>query len=131
MLTHVKVVGVLMIALSAFGVLGAVALMMLFGVAFGSVGVSGDPDAAVALPIIGLVGSGLVIFLLALSLPGLITGVGLLKFKPWARIVGIVLCGLNLINVPLGTLLGIYGLWVLLNRETEQLFERSVSPVNT
>lgn len=122
MVTHVKVVAVLFIALSALGVLAAMALMLVFGVAAGSVGVSGDPDAALALPIIGAVGTGLVIFLLVLSLPGLITGWGLLKFKSWARIVGIVLCALNLINIPIGTAFGAYGLWVLLNEETERLF---------
>ena len=122
MLTHVKVLAVLYIALSALGVLAALLLMMVFGVAAGSVGVSGDPDAAVAIPIIGFVGTGLVIFLLAISLPGIIVGFGLLKLKPWARIAGIVLCAINLINFPLGTVLGIYGLWVLLSGETERLF---------
>jgi hypothetical protein len=48
--------------------------------------------------------------------------VGLLKFQPWARVLTIVLCAINLLNVPFGTALGIYGLWVLLNSETEQLF---------
>lgn len=123
MLTHVKVLAVLFLALSAFGVLTALLLMVAVGGAAGIVGASGDPDAtAVALPIIGIAGTGLVIFLLALSLPGLITGWGLLKLKPWARIVGIVLCALNLINIPFGTVLGAYGLWVLLNGETERLF---------
>lgn len=122
MLTHVKVLAVLYIVLGALGVLGALLLMMVFGVAAGSVGVSGDPDAAVALPIIGFVGTGLFIFLLAISLPGVIVGFGLLKLKPWARIGGIVLCAINLINVPVGTILGIYGLVILLNKETERLF---------
>jgi len=31
----------------------------------------------------------------------------------------IVLSALNLINIPIWTLLGIYGLWVLLSKETE------------
>lgn len=122
MLTHVKVLAVLYIVLGALGVLSALLLMMVFGVAAGSVGVSGNPDAAVALPIIGFVGTGLVIFLLAISLPGVIVGFGLLKLKPWARIGGIVLCAINLINIPIGTILGAYGLWVLLNGETERLF---------
>lgn len=122
MLTHVKVLAVLYIVLGALGVLSALLLMMVFGVAAGSVGVSGDPDAAVALPIIGFVGTGLFIFLLAISLPGVIVGFGLLQLKSWARIGGIVLCAINLINIPIGTILGAYGLWVLLNGETERLF---------
>ena len=122
MTTHVKVLGVLYIVLSGLGVCAALFLGLLFGTAGGVVAANADADAAVALPFIGLAGTALVIFLLAISLPGLITGIGLLKFKPWARIVGIVLAAINLINIPLGTILGAYGLWVLLNKETEQLF---------
>jgi hypothetical protein len=122
MLTHVKVLAIIFIALSALAVLGALGLMLVFGVAAGSVGMSGDPDAAVALPIIGLTGMGLVIFMLVVAVPGLVTGWGLLKLRPWARIVGIILCAINLINIPIGTILGAYGLWVLLNTETERLF---------
>jgi hypothetical protein len=123
MLTHVKVLGILLIVLSAFGVLAALLLMLIFGGAVGVVGAAADsPDAAIAIPIIGAVGIGLVIFLLALSLPGLIAGFGLLSLKPWARTLGIVVSALNLIHIPVGTILGAYGLWVLLSKETEQLF---------
>jgi hypothetical protein len=121
--THVKVLGVLYIALSALGVASALFLALAVGTASSIVGISADPqDAAVALPIIGVAGTALVVFLLAVSLPGLVTGIGLLKLQPWARIVGIVLSAINLINIPFGTVLGIYGLWVLLNKETEQMF---------
>jgi hypothetical protein len=127
--THVKVLGVLFIAVSALFLLGAVFLALAMGSAAGIVGAAADPDdAALAIPIIGIAGTGLVTFLLAFSLPGLITGFGLVTFKPWARIVGIVLCALELINIPLGTILGIYGLWVLLNKDTEPLFTQS-SPI--
>lgn len=123
MLTHVKVLGILLIVLSAFGVLAALLLMLVFGGAAGVVGAAADsPDAAIAIPIIGAVGIGLVILLLALSLPGLIAGFGLLSLKPWARTLGIVVSALNLIHIPVGTILGAYGLWVLLSKETEQLF---------
>ena len=121
--THVKVVGVLFIVLSAFGVLAALGVMALFGFSAGVVGMAAEGgDAAVAIPFIGLTGTFVTIFLLALSLPGLITGFGLLAFKPWARILGIVLSALNLINVPFGTILGVYGLVILLHKDTERLF---------
>jgi hypothetical protein len=29
---------------------------------------------------------------------------------------------MNLLSIPIGTALGVYGLWVLLNKETEPLF---------
>lgn len=124
--THVKVLGVLYIAFSAFGVMAAVFLMMALGVAGGIVGTAADPsDAAIALPIIKLGGTALVGYLLIVSLPGLAAGVGLLKYRGWARILGIVLSVMNLIHIPLGTVIGIYGLWVLLNKQTEALFRSS------
>ncbi|MEX1128255.1 MAG: hypothetical protein WEB50_06805 [Vicinamibacterales bacterium] len=124
MQTHVKVVAVGFIVLSALGVLAGLMLMLIFGGAAGIVGAAADePEAAIAIPIIGMTGTLLTVFLFAVSLPGLITGFGLLSWKPWARILAIVLCAINLINIPIGTILGIYGLWVLLNKDTERLFE--------
>jgi hypothetical protein len=121
--THVKVLGVLHIVLGAFGVLGAVVLMLAFGGATGIVGATADPEeAAIALPILGITGAGLVAFVLLTSVPGIIAGWGLLKFRPWARILGIVLSILALIMIPLGTIVGVYGLWVLLSKDTERLF---------
>jgi len=124
MTTHVKVLGVLYIALSAIGVAAALFLMLAVGTASSIVGLNAEPaDAAVALPIIGIAGSALVVFLLALSLPGLIVGIGLLKLASWARIAGIVLAIIHLINIPVGTALGIFALWVLFNKDTERLFD--------
>jgi len=120
---HVKVVAVAFIVFGALGVLAAFVLMAAVGGAVGFIGVGADADdAALARPIIELAGTILTIFLLAVSIPGLITGFGLLSWKRWARILGIVLCAIQLIHIPLGTVLGIYGLWVLLNHETERLF---------
>jgi hypothetical protein len=84
--------------------------------------VSGEPNATVALPIIGLTGMALVTFLVLMSLPGVIIGIGLIRLRPWARIAAIVLSILSLTMVPLGTVVGIYGLWVLFNSDTERLF---------
>jgi hypothetical protein len=121
--THVKVLGVLYLVLSAIGVLTALFIMVTLGGTAGIVGAAADPeDARIAIPIIGLTGIALVIILLALSLPGIFAGWGLLNFRPWARILGIVLAILNLFNIPFGTILGIYALWVLLNKNTESFF---------
>lgn len=123
--THVKVLGALNIAFGALGLLGAVVLLLVFGAASGAVGAAGaqgEPGAVVALPIIGITGIALVVFLLILSAPGIIIGVGLFNLRPWARIGGIVLSIISLMAIPLGTLVGIYGLWVLFSKDTERLF---------
>jgi hypothetical protein len=59
-----------------------------------------------------------------LSLPGIIGGIGLLREKEWARILVLILSGFNLFNVPIGTAVGIYSIYVLLQPETVQLFAR-------
>ena len=97
----------------------------------GIAGVAADPDAWLALPIFGITGAALGVFLLMLSLPGIIAGLGLLKYRPWARIVTIVLSALNLMNVPFGTILGIYGLWVMLSDEGSRLFNAARPPATT
>ena len=126
MTTHVKVLGILYIAVSALSLLGALFLMLVFGGAASIVGFAAEPgDAAIALPVLGIAGTALISLLLVLALPGLFAGWGLLNFRPWARILGLVLSALNLINFPFGTALGIYGLWVLLNKDTERLFSQT------
>ena len=124
MTTHVKVLAILYMALSGLAVVSAVLLMLALGGAAGIVGAAADSgDAAVALPIIGIAGSFAVVVLLILGLPGLIGGWGLLTYRPWARILVIVLSAINLLNFPIGTALGIYGLWVLMSKDTERLFQ--------
>ena len=121
---HVTVLGILFIVLGAMGLFGALIVLMIFGGAAGILGVVSqeEPEAAIAIPIVGGVGLGICFIILVMSVPQLIAGVGLLKFRPWARILGIVVAVLGLMHVPLGTLVGIYGLWVLFSGETEALF---------
>ena len=125
--THVKVLGTLQIAMGAMCLFGALVLTLVFAGGFGAASLSDDPDAAIALPFIGLTGAALVAFLLILSLPGIVTGIGLLQLRPWARIVGIVLSVLGLMAMPIGTIVGVYGLWVLFSKETERLFAARTS----
>ena len=120
--THVKVLGALQIAFGAIGLLFAVLLVFVFGGAAGIVGASGHPDAAVAVPIIGLTGMALVGFLALTSLPSVIVGIGLVRLRPWARIAGIVISIISLVMIPFGTIVGVYGLWVLFSTDSERLF---------
>lgn len=116
---HITILGVLYVAFSALCLLSA--LVVFVSIAGGGV-LSGDMDSAV---ITTGVATALAVFLLIISLPGLIGGIGLLQYKPWARILVMVLGIINLINIPIGTILGVYTLWVLLNDETVRRFAGS------
>lgn len=126
--THVRVVAVLHMAMGALGVIGALTLVLIFGGVAGLVGASSDPDARLALPIIGLAGAALVGFVLILSLPSVIIGVGLWRLSAWARVGGIVLGILELVWIPIGTVVGIYTVLVLFAKDTERLFAAGGRP---
>ena len=51
-------------------------------------------------------------------------GWGLLKTRPWARGLAIVLGAISLLHPPFGTALGIYTLWVLLSGNSGAEYER-------
>ena len=123
MQTHVKVLAVIYLAVGGLMLCAALFLGLGSGVAAGIVGATAEAgDAAIAIPILGIAGTALAAFLALFALPSLVTGYGLLQYKPWARVAGIVLSAISLINIPIGTIVGAYGLWVLLNKDTERLF---------
>ena len=123
MAQHVKILGILHIVFGGLGVLGAIVVLLIFGGISAVVGLSDhSADSAAAAPIVGAIGIFVFVLIMALSLPGLIIGIGLVRFRPWARIAAIILSAFDLFGVPFHTALGIYGFWVLLNRETEQMF---------
>jgi hypothetical protein len=127
--THVKVLAVLYLVFSALGILLALMFFLAIGVVTGIVGAAADPSAAsIAIPIIRLGGAALACFFLALSVPGVVVGIGLLKLQPWARVLGIVVSALTLLHIPVGTVLGVYGLWVLFSHDTERLFATHAPP---
>lgn len=125
MQTHVRVLGILHLVFGALGVLTAIFLSVLFGGITSIIGMNatGD-DARIAIPILGGVGALIVLVTVTLSIPSLIAGWGLLSYKPWARILTIILSVLLLMHLPFGTALGFYGFWVLLSREGTDLFQR-------
>jgi hypothetical protein len=119
---HVTFVGALQIGYNAFGILAAMATFM-FIVGGGLIGglVSGEED--IVIPITFFVGTAISMWLLLLSVPGIIAGIGVLKHQRWARYLVLVLSILDLASVPIGTAVGAYSIWVLVQDETEKLFD--------
>jgi len=116
---HVRLLGIFWIALSAFRMLPGLFLWSVFrhGAWFLPPVVPGFVHG-----IVSLVG-GLMVFG---GVIGLVAGWGLLDRQPWARMLAIVLGCVNLIDMPFGTAIGIYTLWVLLPAESEREY-RSVA----
>jgi hypothetical protein len=120
--THVKVIAGLCLVSGAFWALWTFAAPMVLAIVATFVASSGDPDAAVGTTVLGLTGVWLAVMFGALALANIVTGIGLWKFKRWARIAGIILGVLSLVNFPFGTAFGIYALVILFRKDTEALF---------
>jgi membrane protease YdiL (CAAX protease family) len=113
---HITILAVLYIVCSALGILAA---MIVFVAVAGGGLISGDPEA---IAITAGVGTVIALFLTIISVPGIIGGIGLLKRKEWARILVLILGFMQLLNIPIGTALGIYTIWALMNRDMVPLF---------
>lgn len=114
--THVKVLGWLHIGVNLFLVaMGAIALLLLAGIGFAT----GDAVASRVLAIVGTVGAA---FFFVLAVPGFVAGYGLLTHRSWGRILALVVGILNLLNFPIGTAIGVYTFWVLLQQGAEEYF---------
>jgi hypothetical protein len=116
---HLRVVAWIFIAGGIIGLIGAAGLSVAFGFAARAAGAAGDEDAALGRAILGLTGIALTIVLVALSIPSVACGWGLLRTRNWARLLGIVLAALALTAFPIGTIVGVYVIWVLFRIETE------------
>ncbi|MGH9540334.1 MAG: zinc ribbon domain-containing protein [Terriglobales bacterium] len=113
---HVRLLGILWLAISAFRLLPGIWM-----VAFGGWGMPFMPHVPFFVgPFLATLG----IFILAGAVAGFIAGWGLLDYQPWARVLAIVLGILSLPEVPFGTALGIYTLWVLLPAHSQEEYRR-------
>lgn len=114
--SQVQILGWLYIVGNGFVLsLGLIALFF-----FPAIGlVTSDATAMAILSTVGLSGAA---FFAVLALPGLIAGYGLLTRRPWARILSLVVAILGLANFPVGTAIGVYAFWVLLQNEAVDYF---------
>jgi hypothetical protein len=126
---HITLVGILNIVYESLGIIGS---FVLFAIAIGfryffelisrfdHHGMDEVPPEV--MDIVPFILTVIGIFILVFSIIGIIGAVGVIKRKEWGRITMLVISFFNLIHIPLGTILGVYNIWVLLNDETIRLF---------
>ncbi len=120
---HTKILGIVWLAVSVFGLIPSFWFFFGSGMAMHFIPMHlqwGFPLRAFLWPIAGAIG----MFLLASAVLGLLAGWGLLNYRPWARVLALILGVISLIHLPFGTALGIYTLWVLLPAESERDYKR-------
>lgn len=115
---HVNIAAVLQIVFGAILVIAAMAIAFAFSF------IDQFVDDPTAIKVLGIIGTPLVVMFLLFGGAMIAGGVGLFYCKPWARILTLVMGAIGLLNVPIGTLKGVYIIWVLVQSETISLFEK-------
>jgi hypothetical protein len=116
---HVTVVGAIQIGFSILGLIGALAVFFALNFARGQA--EDDETGRMVLLFLSI---SLPLLIGFISTVGLVGGIGLLAYKPWARYLVIVVSALGCLNIPFGTVKGIYAFWVLLQDDTIKLFNK-------
>jgi hypothetical protein len=121
---HVRLLGILWLALSALNAVGSVILFILANALFPHLrelpNVPRDVPAGFLHALFGTLG----IIVLVKAAAGFIAGWGLLQRESWARMLTIVLAFLALFDIPFGTALGVYSLWVLLPAKADAEYQK-------
>lgn len=130
--SHIAIIGWINIVLGAFGLFGMIVLLIIAAV-IGSTSVwtdmqrelqaEGLSPEMVGAVMIGVLALFLVI-LAAMTLMQIMAGIGLLKLRPWGRILAIIIGILALPSFPLGTALGVYTMVILFDEKAKKLFAR-------
>lgn len=126
---HVKIIGVLDIVFGILGVLGGIVMIIAFlvgGAGIGATGQQGAGGAGAAMAGLGLVAG---LFVIVMSGFEIYVGSKLQQYKSWARIVQIIFGVISLPGFPIGTALGAYFLWAMLNKDTTALFEQGTPSI--
>lgn len=116
---HVTVVAAIQVGFAIIFLLGSFGSLLGLSIARSQVH---DPNGEIVLKILF---NSIPLFLGTISVLGLVGGIGLFAYKQWARYIVIVLAAMGLLAIPIGTLKGVYFLWVLLQSDTIRLFEKN------
>ncbi len=116
---HLRLLGVLWIVISVFRLFGAGVCLIVGNVLFRHIRM--PPPVADFLPALMSLIAG---FLLLSAVAGFAAGWGLLQRLPWARVLALIIAGVSLLDIPFGTALGVYTLWVLLPSEADEEYTR-------
>ena len=115
---HINVVAALQIGYSILGLMIASAFFAFFHL------IGDFVDDHEAEFVLGIIANVLMVFTLILSIPGILAGIGLFKRKEWARVLTLIISVLNLLSFPLGTGIGIYSIWALVQPEIVEEFKK-------
>jgi hypothetical protein len=127
---HIQLVGILNIAYRSMLILVSLFLLVIAAgfrrfldmiIRLGSLDMHDVPyELLDIVPVVLLV---IALMMFVVSVVGIIAAAGVLGRRRWGRVLMLVISFFNLLRVPVGTILGGYSIWVLLNDEAIRLFD--------
>jgi len=120
---HVHLLGILWLAMSAVNAVGGLVLLILGNTLFPHLREMNGVPPDVPVGFLTALFSTLGIIVLAKAACGFIAGWGLLQRESWARVVALVLAFISLFNIPFGTAVGVYTMWVLLPSDSQHEYD--------
>jgi hypothetical protein len=122
---HVHLLGILWFAMSALNVVGGLIVLVVGNTLFPHLHDLGAPremPTEFFTSIMTIVG----IMILAKAGVGFLAGWGLIQRESWGRVIALVLAFISLFNIPFGTAIGVYTLWVLLPGQSQGEYDALV-----
>ena len=123
---HVQLLAILWFAMGALNVVGGAVLLIVGNTLFPHLHEMGAPSEVPTSFLTGIV-SVLGILILAKSAFAFLAGWGLMQRESWARVLALVLAFISLFNVPFGTAIGVYTLWVLMPGPAQEEYDTLTS----
>ena len=120
MISHIRTAGMLMTAYGVIMSLVMGAIVTLMGgltSLLAVVGVVDDPDALVGAAIYAVFTVVVAVLGLFVPVACIVSGVGLLRERPWARLSSIVVSCFLMMNIPVGLLIGGFVLFVMVDKD--------------
>jgi branched-subunit amino acid transport protein len=118
---HVTAVGAIQIGFGSLGIIFALGFFILLSNLLDFIPKEEMPEFVVRF--LSYLFKALPVIFGGLSLLSVVGGIGLLVYKSWARIIVIIVAVIGCLNIPIGTLAGVYSIWVLMQDDTIKLFK--------
>ena len=110
--THKKILGIVYIITGCFALLVAIFIRAFMSFVFDFAMDEGDMEPRVREFVMGILSFVPALIIIFGVIPSVIAGIGLLNRASWAPIFSLIIGCLKLISFPIGTIIGIYAIWI-------------------
>ena len=112
---HVTLAGAFNLAMGIMGILGVIIGSAMMATLVNHIE---EPEAAAIAVLAVSLGFG---YLAISSIAQIICAIGLLQRRSWSRVPMIIVSAVKLLDIPLGTVLGIYTIWAMIQDDTKTI----------